>query len=200
MNDFLVVMPITFMPYLEECTAAMHPELKDNLLVIDQTVDNCGAAAAYNRGARIVLDERRDWLITLSPSTRFGPRGGLDLVEFCRANTRAWVIEPGLPVGWHFIAWSRTMFETVGLWDEQFWPVYGEDADIAHRIGLAMKTAGSHRWLRVDVDAWITMQGYSARLAGINQPQDDIWERYRAKWGGRSGHEQFAIPYNGVTP
>lgn len=185
------------MPYLKECQESMHPDLLKNMLVVDNTEDNKGAATSYNIGAKRVLEEKLDWLITLSPSTRFGPKGGTDFVNFLERFKSYWVVESALPVGWHFIAWNRKMFERIGLWDENFWPVYGEDADISYRILTAIEEDGlKEKWAVFPTDAWVTMQGYSAHKGGVKFDQTAIWDYYIKKWGGRSGHEIYKKPFN----
>lgn len=195
MVSYLVLMPCTYAPYRDACLDTLAPEIVERTLVIDNTVENKGAAGSYNIGARHVLEHGLDWLITLSPSTRFGPSAGRDFIERLATFPDAFVVEPVVPVGWHFIAWHRRTFETIGLWDENFWPVYGEDADIAYRINTHLDF-NQERWPRVPLDAWLTMQGYSAHKGGIAHDQQGIWAYYERKWGGRSGHEQWKHPFN----
>ncbi len=203
----LIVMPVTYGPYGEACLASMAPEVRERTVVVDNTGEtNLGAAGSYNVGARRVLDEGHDWLLTLSATVRFGPAGGVDMLERLDGvdGRTTWVVEAEMPVGWHWLAWSRPMFERVGIWDEQFHPCYAEDADIAHRIGIAAREAGiadrgDGAWWEVfAADAWIMMQGYSAHMAGIDPSQEDLWASYERKWGGRSGHEQWDRPYGSM--
>lgn len=189
-------MPVTFTPFGEQCLETLHPEVRDHVITIDNTIDNKGAAGSYNIGARKVLEEKLDWLITLSPSTRFGPSGGRDFIEYMKTLKDDYVLQSEVPTGWHFIAWSRLMFERIGIWDSSFAPCYFEDTDISRRILIAMEEDGKHRWKMFDTDAWITMQGYSARLAGINKSQDHLKKYFTKKWGGEPGHETFTRPFN----
>lgn len=196
---YLVVMPFTHLGYASECLASMAPEVWHHTLTVDNTVDNKGAAGSYNIGARQVLDEGLDWLITLSPSTRFGPEGGSDMIEYLHGDGKdAWVVEADMPVGWHWIAWHRRMFERIGIWDENFWPVYGEDIDISHRILTAIDEDKADRaWQVFPCDAWMMMQGYSAHVGGVDvRITAETWSYYEAKWGGRSGHEKFNRPFD----
>ena len=199
--SYLIVMPVTFLPYGEACLATLDPWVRDTVVVVDQTVTNIGAAGAYNVGAREVLRDGLDWLITLSPSTRFGPSGGRDFVGFLEEhNDDTWIVESLVPTGWHFIAWNRCLFERIGLWDENFWPVYGEDADISYRTLLAIKEDQiPNPWRSFPTDAWLTMQGYSHRIAGISGSQEALWDYYTKKWGGRAGHETFTRPFGDVA-
>lgn len=192
--SFLVCMPYTYEPYRGECMRSMAPEFREHVMTINNTGENNrGVAASWNIGARSVVGNGTDWLISLSPATRFGPSGGLDLVEHLESLSTPWVVESSAPVGWHCIAWHRDLFERVGFFDENFWPAYGEDADISHRFALASESESVARWARFDLDGWITMQGHSAHLAGIRHPQN--WGYYQRKWGGLSGHERFTLPF-----
>ena len=195
---YLILMPFTDQAYADACLAGMHPEVRENVLAVDNTVENTGAAASYNIGARHVLARGLTWLVTLSPSTRFGPSGGRDFVRALGEHADAWVVEAGMPVGWHLIAWHRRVFENVGLWDEHFWPVYGEDADISQRILVGLRDRGiDNAWRVFESDAWLTMQGYSAHVGGVDVsgPQEAIWAYYVDKWGGRSGEELWDRPW-----
>lgn len=190
-------MPFTHVPSRDECVETMHKSLRANLMEVDNTVDNRGAAGAYNIGAHHVVDNNLDWLITLSPSTRFGPEGGRDFIKFLdKVNDTGWVVEAEVPVGWHFIAWHRRLFDAIGFWDENFWPVYGEDADISKRILIAIEEMKlTNVWHRFEMDGWLTMQGYSAHLGKKQHSQVEIWEYYKRKWGGLSGQEEYNRPF-----
>lgn len=208
MSDVVILMPYTDQVYAEQCLATMHKVVRHNTVPIDNAHgENRGAAASYNIGARLVTNPKtaHRWLVTLSPSTRFGPSGGLDMFSYLEsaASDEAWVVEAEMPVGWHFIAWHRRVFETIGYWDENFWPVYGEDADISYRILTHLDTLtpkATPFWRIFECDAWLTMQGYSAHVGGVNvNNQEPFWDYYVKKWGGRSGHETFKHPFNDET-
>lgn len=199
--SYLVLMPFTYAPFKDACLATMDDELIENTYSVDQTVKNIGAAGAYNVGARLIIEKDIDWLITLSPSTRFGPQGGKDFVKYLEEQKdEAWIVESLVPTGWHFIAWNKKLFQRIGFWDENFYPVYGEDADISYRALLAIEEDKiPNPWRNFPTDAWLTMQGYSARLAGIDKPQIHIWDYYQKKWGGLPGHEMYKRPFNDET-
>ena len=193
---FLVLCPYVHRPSFDAMWESLAPELRDGALVLDNTRENLGAAGSRNVGARRVLAEGLDWLGDVSPVVRFGAPGGLDFIEQLRAASDAWVVQSSTPVNWHLMAWARGMFERVGLFDENFWPIYGEDGDISRRIHVALAESGkTGAWRCVDADAWITMYGHSQRLAGIVADQPTLWAYYARKWGGASGQERFSRPF-----
>lgn len=193
---FLVVCPFVSREQFDLMWAGMHPQLRDRALILDNTAANRGAAGSRNIGARLLAERDLDWMVDVSPATRFGPSGGLDFRDALAARPDAWVVQSSAPVNWHLIAWHRRVYERVGLWDENFWPIYGEDGDFSRRIHIAVEEdQRGAAWECVDVDAWVTMYGHSLRLAGVKVDMARTWEYYRRKWGGLSGHETFVRPF-----
>lgn len=207
MTSFLIALPSIYTPFTEDCVASMAPALRDNLRVIDNTTINRGVAASWNDVARTVQAEGRDWLIVCSAATRFGPPGGEDFIEHLEHHRDAWVVEPGMSlsgrlpvVGWHFIAWSRrNVLDRVGLFDENFWPAYGEDMDMSRRIlsaaALRRSGAGPDFWPKVTIDAELVMQGHGIKIAKIKIDVPAIHAYYARKWGGTYGHELWRRPF-----
>lgn len=213
MNEpsFIVSCPFVHQPSFDAMWDTMHPRLRERALVIDNTVVNLGAAGSRNAALAQARWERVDWIVEVSPVTRFGPTGGLDMIAALDEHADAWVIQSAAPVNWHCIAWSVRMHDIVGTWDENLHPIYGEDGDMSRRIHLARaEEAGIEaarlggqpeqffraRWACVPIDAWITMYGHSAVLAGIVIDQAPLWAYYSEKWGSRSGAETFTRPFN----
>lgn len=198
--SYLIVLPSIWPPYTDACMRGLAPDLADHLLVVDNTIDNLGVAGSWNVAARHVLDSNLDWLVVLSAATRFGPEGGADFIAALdRYRNSYWVVESSAPVGWHLLAWSRSVFEQVGLFDETFWPAYGEDADMSYRIHTAQREGIAGGWANERVDAWIAMQGHGCRLAKVQIDYDRAWTYYLKKWGGLSGHEMYDRPFNDPT-
>lgn len=199
---YVLLLPFVHSESYDRMVATLHQDVLDSaacVIVLDNTAHNRGCAASRNVGVRAMFDYDADWVIDVSPVTRFGPAGGRDFVESVAAND-SWVVQSSTPVNWHCIAWSRRMHERVGLWDENFWPIYGEDGDMSRRIHLAMAEdppvgSSAARWDCVDTDAWITMHGHAAKLAGVWTDHERMWQYYVAKWNGRSGEETHVRPF-----
>lgn len=194
---FLVACPFVHAPSFEIMWGQLHPELRERAIPIDNTELNLGAAGSRNLAQRVAAERGVDWVVEVSPVVRFGPPGGLDFVRALEDHADAWVVQSWAPLNWHLIAWSTGLPKRVGLWDENFWPVYGEDGDMSRRIHLAAAEDGhAAAWACVPVDAWITMHGHSVRLANVQVDYPTIWSYYEAKWGGRSGEERFTRPFD----
>ena len=194
---FLIVLPSIHPPTTEPCLAGIADSLKERLLLVDNTTRNRGLAASWNLGAQQVLDEGLDWLVILSAATRFGLAGGEDFVALLDFYDPAstWVIESDAPVNQHLMAWSRPMLEGVGLADENFHPIYGEDASFSRRVHVAQAEGWGGTWVKEPVDAWVTMVGHATKLAGVKVDHDRSRDYYVRCWGGMSGHETFTRPF-----
>lgn len=197
---FVVLCPYVHEPQFVRMWATLHPTLRDAAIVLDNREQNIGCAGSRNVGARALIEADAEWLVDISPATRFGPPGGVDFLDYLAARPDHWVVETAAPVVWHCIAWHRRVFDTVGFWDENYWPIYGEDGDMSRRIHIAAAEAGDPNerpvlWDAVPTDAWVTMYGHSQRLGGVTIDQERIWAYYVAKWGGRSGEETYVRPF-----
>ncbi len=199
MPSFVTLLPYVHEPSYWAMRETAHETLLAEALVLDNRKRNLGIAASRNIGALALAEQDADWLVEISPVTRFGPPGGLDFLDHLdKIDTYfgCWVVQSSTPVNWHCIAWHRTAFERVGYFDENFWPVYGEDGDFSRRLHIAAEEDGRvGTWGCVDVDAWITMHGHSSKLAGIEIDQGPLWEYYVAKHGGRPGAETVLRPF-----
>lgn len=210
MTSFLIALPSIYQPFTDDCVESMSPVLREHLHVIDNTAVNRGVAASWNDVARKVQDEGRDWLIVCSAATRFGAPGGEDFIAALEEHPDAWVVEPGMSaagrlpvVGWHFIAWSRAnVLDRVGLFDENFWPAYGEDMDMSRRIltAAALRSSGACDvpggfWAKVTIDAEIVMAGHGTKVAKVQIDLAEIYAYYARKWGGPYGRELWRRPF-----
>lgn len=204
MTSFLIALPSIYVPFTELCVEGMADDVRDRVQVIDNTGTNLGVAASWNTVGRRVRDEGLDWLIVCSAATRFGPTGARDFIDQLDALPDAWVVEPGISaagrlpvVGWHFLAWSRHVLDRVGLFDENFWPAYGEDMDISRRVLLASREdhPGPDFWVKITIDAELELAGHGVKLAGIVPDIPLLWSYYERKWGGPFGREWFKRPF-----
>lgn len=156
---------------------------------------NLGVAPSWNIGVRAVIAEQLDWLVIASTSFRFGPSGGrtfIDALDGCDL--------PGAQsiYGWHFIAIARPTFETVGEFDEGFWPAYWEETDFLYRMhlaGLASPRDNGRPWCHFDVDGDYGRQAATLEdgLAPVNLLAVGMY--YERKWGGPQGEERFTLPF-----
>lgn len=195
---FVAVLPSIHPPYTQACLAGMHPSLREHLVLVDNTARNRGLAASWNVGAQRVLDEGADWLVIVSAATRFGLPGGSDLLDLLAETdpVRTWVVEADAPVNQHFWAWSRHLIEGVGLVDRNFYPIYLDEADLCRRVHVARTEGWGGDWEKRPVDAWVAMVGHATKLARVRYDWDRSLAYFVAKWGGPSGQETHARPFD----
>lgn len=203
---FVAVLPSIWPEWTSLCLASMDNDIRNHLLVIDNTVTNRGVARSWNMGVERMRTENAEWLIVVSAAVRFGPPGGLDLVaELDRSGGGEWAIEAGecprqrgIGFGWHLIAFRSSTFDRVGVFDENFWPAYWEDLDFGHRIRCATPSwqpGPDPIWPKVDVDADLAGFAHGKTLAGVEVPVEPLRSYFARKWGGLAGDEWYDRPF-----
>lgn len=95
----------------------------------------------------------------------------------------------------------REVYDSVGKFDECFWPAYYEDTDYKRRLVLA----GHQTCLVPDMNYDHMKEASIKSLDPMtrNEYENSIRENYHyycSKWGGAPGHETFAVPFNGKNP
>jgi hypothetical protein len=141
------VLPIIHPAYAIDCLASMRPDVRARVVIVDNTEDglyvvdvgatirpprNYGVARSWN--AAIACHPARSYVL-LSSQIRFGPTGGVDLLALAQA-TVGHVASPA-PTHWHSIIFPADVLDRVGAFDENFYPAYYEDVDMARRCRLA---------------------------------------------------------------
>lgn len=144
---------------------------------------NGSISSAWNRA----LKERTDFTIIASVSMRF--YWGIErMIDEFRRNLNEWAAETQL--GFHLCAVTRDLVDRVGMADENF-QAYAEDTDWRYRwnkAGLATN--------RFNVSGALIGLGIAMKTGEIILPSREMDDYYREKWGGCSGQEKFAHPYN----
>lgn len=98
------------------------------------------------------------------------------------------------PLDWALAAINPIALETIGYFDENFFPAYYDDTDYA----LRARRAGLQSLVVPDTQL---QHAGSGSLERVDQnTHDDQFERNQAyyirKWGGEKGHELFEFPFN----
>ncbi len=156
---YQIVMPFIHRPYMEECMATIKLP-KENILLVDNTEINHGVACSWNKGIEKMKERGADWLIILSAAMRFGEKGMQDFIdEIEKTEVDILACEPSH--GWHCIAIRSSVFERVGTFDENFYPIYFEDNDFGIRCNLQ----GSIRWGSVE---GIQLQNMGNQIQKVN--------------------------------
>jgi len=214
-NGLLVVLPVLVAETADVCIESiLRPDSSfgippEDILVVDNSRDGfaakyqemgfryyrhpegfqLGTSRAWNIGAREVLAEGLDYLVILSASVMFGPvKNATWLWQMERVWNQERVCEAeGL--SWHCIALHRCIFETVGLFDENYW-CYVEAEDMSYRMRQVGWEGG---WYR----AWVN--AVSTRVAGHLQyfsvPFEALDSYRRLKFGGTKGEELWTHPF-----
>lgn len=168
---------------------------------------NIGVARAWNVGIREVLNSKLAYVVFLSASVEFGPelhttwKGQME--EFWGSH----VIE-GWGHSWHLIAFHRRVFETVGLFDENFYPAYFEAIDFGYRMRICGQTPDNpgdmiyNPEIGLEQDfkrVWVNAISWGAgqHIDMADMPAAPLLKYYRDKWGGDKGEEQWTLPWNG---
>lgn len=193
---------------------------EENVLVINNTVKNMGIMKAHNLGVQFMNANKADWLIIVSAAIRFGEAGGLDFVQVLEEHMDYRVIhaasdnvaggkqqtEDGGGVnevlGWHLTAFRSTLFDNIGVWDENFTPYGSDDIDLALRIRKFYGTDGTG-WDTFPIDVHDAgVMAHSINLAGVKSlfhPRNDYFIR---KWGRGTNDwqsEGYEHPFNDPT-
>lgn len=210
--SFLAVLPAIMPDLTRRCIASMAPELRDRLLLIDNTTTgeiaaehagdvmfcvtegkNTGVTHAWNDGLTMADAQDVDWVYLISASVEFGAFGGLDLLDYC-------VGEPYLvhsQWGWHALALHRRMWERVGRFDSQF-PAYGNESDYLRRCDLAGLPSPEYndgRFSQVNINAACEPPAACLRAGVVKVDYSEHLRRYRDKHGGEKLMERFTHPY-----
>lgn len=196
--SYVVVLPWIWRPFRDDCLAGCKLE---NVLEVDNTVNNLGIMRAHNLGIDAMYERDADWLIIMSAAVRFGPNGGLDLIEALRTtHAEADVVNVVNLWGWHCLAFSRRILDLIGRWDENYSPYGYDDNDLAVRIRKADPAAV---WMGVTgCEIGDTIMGHSIKLAGVHSPAPPRLAYFVEKWGLPPGHqfdEFHDHPWNDVT-
>jgi GT2 family glycosyltransferase len=150
---------------------------------------NLGVAASWNLIIRMHPDA--DWWCIANADAELG-RGDLERLasEMAKPGPR-WV---GINGDWRVFGINAECIERAGWFDENFHPIYCEDADYEYRCRLAGVPAYSIAGAASHVGSAAIRSGYAAANARTYPANVAYFE---AKWGGRlRGGETFATPFN----
>lgn len=99
----------------------------------------------------------------------------------------------GKEVNWSSFIVRKSTIETIGEFDENFFPAYFEDNDFCYRMRLAGITR--------DQDYFLNPEVYRNSMTIAKEPSLNMnFEKNRAyfikKWGGQPTQEKFKTPFN----
>jgi hypothetical protein len=149
---------------------------------------NYGVPGSWNLG----VAKGAEWTLILSTSVRFTKplQQVLDQIPG-QARDKGAIYE-----GYHMVTIHRKVFETIGLFDENFYPGYNEDSDWGRRLDLAGISFDSF------YDAGNTTIGSGLHKRSGDWSWDDtsplrtgrVEDYFAHKWGGHPA--RFEKPFN----
>lgn len=176
------------------------------LIVIDNSPHGLGDAASlpavvtrppsnlgYPGSVNLVIKTNADapWWCIANADVEFGPGDLGRLAETMELPGPKWV---GIN-DWRVFGLDFEAVERVGLWDENFWPCYCEDADYEYRCTLAGVPWGVIPGTTTHEGSVTIKEGTYARRNAVTYPANRAY--YREKWGGDlRGGETYTAPFN----
>lgn len=220
--SFVCVLPFAYRPWAEECIKTMHPEFLKNTLLIDDTNPDTriGIMASHNKGIERMREVGADWLIILSAAIRFGPPGGLDFVDILERHKDDHYIIHGASLnvlgglqhkeegknqanliqGWHLSGIRSSVFDNIGIYDNNFAFYSLDDIDISLRVQKFYK--GAPGWNTYPCSATDMGRAHSITLGGVKGTYPPRNSYFKRKWN-RDGSEwdkpAWDHPFNDPT-
>jgi hypothetical protein len=193
------------------CLKSMDQSVRDRVILVDNgttwyptppTLDkiepqrNLGVARSWNYGVQAMINDpeiEQLWLMSTSVEFR---KGGLDWVaQMDQADEFALGVAH---LGWHLHGFTRKTIETVGSFDEHFYPAYYEDTDYIYRMSLAGLPApreNGRSWPYIFIDSSYAGDAQALK-SGLVNAGDESHQYYIRKWGGDQGQETFTTPFD----
>lgn len=193
----------------------------ERLILIDNTDDECislmeeyvfhtigfgcnaGVATAWNTGIDYALRRGAEMVTLMSTSCRTDGRDLCTIADFCIEQPQ-WQFGFESMVGWKCITFGRRTLQSVGEFDEKFWPAYFEDNDYIWRMRVAdilprKPDVSNHQllpWMPT-LRPEIVQDAHALHHCDIEVNFAGLEEYYISKWGGKPGEEQWTTPFIG---
>lgn len=178
-------------------------ELKEQGAEVINHPENIGCGPAMNIGLRRIESGEIDYCIILSPSAMFtnSVQDFVDIIEAQEKKTKEYyyLTVANHKTDLHAFAVTKRFVDEVGLYDENFYPVYYDDTDICRRMSLI----GAKKFLctpaRVSTNLGGGVKGDTRIFDLYWRNVDHIHDYYVRKWGGEHTQETFKTPFNDPT-
>jgi len=148
--------------------------------------ENIGVPRSWNIGLR----QGHDWTFVVSSSMYF-PNGFDPILQKLKDYS-------GLMFrtshAWHCNAINKKLVDSIGYFDENFYPGYFEDCDWDHRCGIY----GIDEYGNIPIDAICQADG-GATTDGCQVNINAVHDYFKDKWGGertRDGWGEYRNPFN----
>lgn len=149
---------------------------------------NLGVAASWNLGIKVA--PYAAWWAFANNDVTFAPDDLARLAEFMDAAHRPTI---GMLVEFGAFAINAACLERIGWFDENYHPIYAEDADYRHRAELAGVDTAELPSTTRHAGSMCFRDGPRARDNERTYPANVAY--HVAKWGGPPWHEVHATPF-----
>lgn len=173
------------------------PEELREITHIHRPVSNLGVGGSWNYMLHKGYSEDADNILLLNDDIVFGKTvNEINGIIETHPNYQAVVG----PKHWSILLISRRCTETVGYFDEEFFPAYYEDNDYAYRINL-LHNADPENYNGLEFDAALDPKVFRNSMTiqkdkNLNKRFNDNKKYFVSKWGGLPHHETFTKPFN----
>ncbi len=165
--------------------------------------ENIGCGPAMNVGLRRIESEGLDYCVVLSPSALFknSIQDFIDIIDAQEKKTKEYyyLTQANLLTDLHAFAVTKRCVEEVGLYDENFYPVYYDDTDYGYRMSLIKAPRFLCKPDRISQDLGGGLKNNQKAFDLYWKNVNHIHDYYVRKWGGEASQEKFKTPFNDPT-
>ena len=165
---------------------------------------NAGIATSWNFGLKRIMQDSDDYIIILSASMILNQDIGhfISFIEedIMTHNTPGCLYLRNGDKPFHYFGITQRGIQTIGFFDENFWPAYYEDRDYLYRIKLLSLPRDI---VIIDTSNLSYAQGNSLAInsdTGLMSLYQynivRITDYYQRKWGGPLDKEVYRRPFN----
>ena len=172
--------------------------LKSKTILFKESV-NLGVAGSWNKIMQLSFDEYKcNYTLLLNDDMVIGPKFFGIYEDTLKKHPDAFIVNS--PFYWSCITLTRECYNTLGLFDINFFPAYFEDNDYATRLTLYeeyRKCKGKLYVIENGLNPDITRNsGSIARDSSLNSNFAKNGNYFKEKWGGGPHHVKFKTPFN----
>jgi hypothetical protein len=159
-------------------------------------------SAAHNLGVKRAFQEGCDYIMYIADDVIPAP-GDMENMLSKLIDDNLWVCyawpgyEGSMAGGYCFYAAGREVFNTIGYWDEDFYPAYFEDNDYEYRIKLVNPEKIGQSIVMGQHLSSVTLNRMNREdQMDFQNKFEQMKTRYVQKWGGLPTQETYTTPFN----